>query len=76
LTYYRVLPALNEDVPTPQLRVSDVKTYATDVNTSRAPEKGAHSPSWPNVLIIIDTCRNLGKRNHFNNVLFINAIVL
>jgi hypothetical protein len=23
------------------------------VNTSRAPEEGAHSPSWPNVLIII-----------------------
>jgi len=24
-----------------------------DVNTSRTPEEGAHSPSWPNGLIII-----------------------
>jgi hypothetical protein len=32
---------------------SDVKTYAIDVNTSHTPEEGAHSPSWPNGLIII-----------------------
>jgi hypothetical protein len=30
-----------------------VKTYAVDVNTSRTPEEGAHSPSWPNGLVII-----------------------
>jgi hypothetical protein len=30
-----------------------VKTYAIDANTSRAPKDGAHSPSWPNRLIII-----------------------
>jgi hypothetical protein len=30
-----------------------VKTYAIDVKTSRAPEEGAHSSSWPNGLIII-----------------------
>jgi hypothetical protein len=30
-----------------------VKIYAIDVNTSRIPEEGAHSPSWPNRLIII-----------------------
>jgi type IV secretory pathway component VirB8 len=32
---------------------SYVKTYAVDVNTSRTPGEGAHSPSWPNELIII-----------------------
>jgi hypothetical protein len=30
-----------------------VKTYEVDVNTSRAPEEGGHSPSWPNGLLII-----------------------
>jgi hypothetical protein len=30
-----------------------VKTYAIDVNTSRTPEEGAHSPNWPNGLFII-----------------------
>jgi hypothetical protein len=30
-----------------------VKACAVDVNTSRAPEEGAHSPSLPNGLIII-----------------------
>ena len=30
-----------------------VKTYVIDVNTSHTPEEGAHSPSWPNKLIII-----------------------
>jgi hypothetical protein len=30
-----------------------VKTNAVDVNTSRSPEEGAHSPGWPNRLIII-----------------------
>jgi hypothetical protein len=30
-----------------------VKTYAVNVNTSRTPEEGAHSPSWTNELIII-----------------------
>jgi hypothetical protein len=34
-------------------RRSYVKTYAVNVNTSRAPEEGAHSPSCPNGLIII-----------------------
>jgi hypothetical protein len=29
------------------------KIYAADVNKSRVPEKGAHSPSWQNGLIII-----------------------
>jgi hypothetical protein len=32
---------------------SYVKTCAIDVNTSRTPKEGAHSPSWPNGLIII-----------------------
>jgi hypothetical protein len=33
---------------------SYVKTNALDVSTSRTtPEEGAHSPSWPNGLIII-----------------------
>jgi hypothetical protein len=30
-----------------------ILTYAIDMNTSRAPEEGAHSLSWPNGLIII-----------------------
>jgi hypothetical protein len=30
-----------------------VNTYAVDVYTSRTPEEGAHSLSWPNGLIII-----------------------
>jgi hypothetical protein len=30
-----------------------VKTYGDDLKTSRAPEEGAHSPSWPNGLVII-----------------------
>jgi hypothetical protein len=30
-----------------------VKTYVIDVNASRTSEEGAHSPSWPNGLIII-----------------------
>jgi hypothetical protein len=30
-----------------------VKTYVTDVNISHTREEGAHSPSWPNGLIII-----------------------
>jgi hypothetical protein len=30
-----------------------VKTYAVDTNTSRTPEEGAYSPSWPNRLVII-----------------------
>jgi hypothetical protein len=28
-------------------------TYVIDVNTSRTPEEGAHSPSLPNELVII-----------------------
>jgi hypothetical protein len=31
-----------------------VKTFAVEVETSRTPEEGAHSPSWPNGLIIIE----------------------
>jgi hypothetical protein len=27
--------------------------YMIDVNTSRTPEEGAHSPSWPNGLIVV-----------------------
>jgi hypothetical protein len=46
-----MLSVLNEDLPTPQSRGSYVKTYAIDVNASRAPEEGAHSPSWPNGLV-------------------------
>ena len=30
-----------------------VFTYVIDVNTSYTPEEGAHSPSWPNGLILI-----------------------
>jgi hypothetical protein len=30
-----------------------VSSYAIDVTTSRTPEEGAHSPSWPNGLVII-----------------------
>jgi hypothetical protein len=30
-----------------------VKACAVDVNTSRTPEEGTHSPSWPTVFIII-----------------------
>jgi hypothetical protein len=30
-----------------------VKTYVIDVDTSHTPEEGAHSPSWPNRVIII-----------------------
>jgi hypothetical protein len=30
-----------------------VETYVTDVSTSRTPQEGAHSPSWPNGLNII-----------------------
>jgi len=30
-----------------------VFTYVIDVDTPRTPEVGAHSPSWPNRLIII-----------------------
>jgi hypothetical protein len=45
---YMVLPALNEGF---------VKTcvfrYVIDVNTSHTPDEGAHSPSWPNELIVI-----------------------
>jgi hypothetical protein len=29
-----------------------VKTYAVDVYISRTPKEGAHSPSWPNGLMI------------------------
>jgi hypothetical protein len=29
-----------------------VTTHAIDVNTSRTPEEGAQSPSWPNRLLI------------------------
>jgi hypothetical protein len=29
-----------------------VKTFAADTNTSRTPDEGAHSPSWPNGRII------------------------
>ena len=47
----RVLPTHNKDVPTPQCQVY-VKIYVIDVNTS---EEGAHSPSWPNGLLIIIT---------------------
>jgi hypothetical protein len=28
-----------------------VKSYVINVNPSRTPEEGAHSPSWPNGLI-------------------------
>jgi hypothetical protein len=47
----RVLPAQNEDVPTPQWR-GYVKTYAIDVNMSRASEECPHSSSWPNGPIV------------------------
>jgi hypothetical protein len=30
-----------------------VKAYPIYVNSARTPEKGSHSPSWPNGLIII-----------------------
>jgi hypothetical protein len=30
-----------------------LKTYVIDVDTSRTPEEGANSPSWPNGLVII-----------------------
>jgi hypothetical protein len=40
------------DVPTPQRR-GYVKTYVIYVNTSRTPEEGAQSPSWPDGLFII-----------------------
>jgi hypothetical protein len=36
-----------------------VKRYAIDVNTSRTPEEGAHSRSWPNGLVIIIICHVL-----------------
>jgi hypothetical protein len=29
------------------------QSYAVDVDTSRTPEEGAHSPIWPNGLVII-----------------------
>jgi hypothetical protein len=53
LAYYRVLPALIEDVPTLHGRGNRAKTYVIDVSTSRTPEEGAHSPSWPNGLVIL-----------------------
>jgi hypothetical protein len=40
-----------EAVLTPELRGSYMKTYAVDVNASRAPEEGAHSPSWQTGLL-------------------------
>jgi hypothetical protein len=52
-TNYKVLPAHNEDVPTHQSHENYVNTYTMDVNTSRTPEEGAYSPSWPNRLILI-----------------------
>ena len=30
-----------------------VKTDVTDVNTSHTPEEGAHTPNWPNGLVIV-----------------------
>jgi hypothetical protein len=36
---------------------SYTKEYTIDVNTSRTPEERAHSPSWPNGLIIINIIR-------------------
>jgi hypothetical protein len=35
------------------------------VHTSRAPEEGTHSPSWPNGLIII-TIMKLAKRAYYH----------
>jgi hypothetical protein len=42
--YYKVLPALKQDVPTPQLRGSYVKTHAVDcVKYTPLPEDCAHT---------------------------------
>jgi hypothetical protein len=30
-----------------------VKTVVIDADTSRTPEEGAHSPSWPNGVILL-----------------------
>jgi hypothetical protein len=43
-----------------------VKTYAVDVNTSHTPEEGAHSPSWPNGLIIIHRHHRHHHRHHYH----------
>jgi hypothetical protein len=44
---------INPPTHQPTTSMSCVKTYAVDVNTLRTPEEGAHSPSWPNGLILI-----------------------
>jgi hypothetical protein len=50
-----LLLAINEDVPSPQLQERRyVKTYMVDrMNTSRTPEEGARTLSWPNGRIVI-----------------------
>jgi hypothetical protein len=48
----RMLPAHNEDF-TVLNAGGCVKAYVGDVNTSRTPEEGSHSPSWLNGHIII-----------------------
>jgi hypothetical protein len=50
LTYYKVLPALNEEVLSPQCR-RYVKTYVIDVDASHTSEEDPYSPSCPNGLI-------------------------
>jgi hypothetical protein len=45
LTYYRVLPDSSVK--------GDMKTHVIDGDISRTPEEGAHTPSWPNGLLII-----------------------
>ena len=47
----------------------DVNIYTVDVNTSRTPEEGAHSPSWPNrlifiIIIILVQPKRLHERRH------------
>jgi hypothetical protein len=67
-THYRVLPALHEDVPTSQWRGSYEKTYLINVNTSRTLEEGAHSPSWPNGIIIISITLKPRPPNNYKGV--------
>jgi hypothetical protein len=42
-----------------------VKTYVVDVNTSHTPEEGAHSPTWPNGLVIINIIK-FAKRAYYH----------
>jgi hypothetical protein len=69
-----VLPAHNEDVPTPQWR-GHVETYAVDANTSRIPEEGAQSPSWPNGLLIIIIINSPSGPNRLILIIIIIIII-